>query len=867
SHGSSDGCKRNHLLTAWACSCVKVLLDSCGAAPLLLLPDLCCSGLGPSGAAELVLSRDARSSAKQTKPSTINIVNWREGKSFIIIIITIIIIISIIIIIIIIIIINRGEGFGPGLAPLESAHRRLYASGRAAELSPETDALSPCSRSPAPQARSPDTAVPRPGSPPSVRSPRGSSEHTQTAGTIERLMLPGQNASRKPLQDSRFTRTWKMQTPETKMELLVAGDAASSQAFSSTGTLPLQPNNPLSRKLNKILETRLDNDKEMLEALKSLSVFFMENSLRSRRNLRGDIERRSLSINEEFVHIFKEVKEELESIHEDVQAMSSCCEEMTNRLTAAKEQTQGLIVKTNKLQGENHRLEVRAQVAQAFLSKFQLSSAEIVALHSARDGPINEDFFMALNRVKSIHEDVKVLLRTNQQTAGLEIMEQMAVLQESGYEQLYRWAQNECRGLTQEACDVPPVLSRAMEALQDRPVLYKYTLDEFGTARRSAVVRGFIDALTRGGPVGTPRPIEMHSHDPMRYVGDMLAWLHQATASEREHLEALLKQVTLQGLEENMQEVIGHITEGVCRPLKVRIEQVIIAEPGAVLLYKLSNLLKFYHCTISGIIGTSVSALLMTMDEMHMLSKKMFFNSLSLHASRLMDKVELPPPDLGPTASLTQTLSLLREVLASHDSSVLPLVARQADFAQVLLCILDPLLQLCTVSASNLGTADMATYMVNSLYMMKTTLALFEFTDKRLEMLEFQIEAHLDTLINEQATFVLTRAALSHIYSCVQQHRAEQGPLACIPGMDSASLKAAMVQFDRYLASPDILVMPQLNFLLSAAIKEQIFRQSTDLVCRAYGEIYKVVTDPSNGYKDADCVLHRTPEQGASRTE
>lgn len=37
----------------------------------------------------------------------------------------------------------------------------------------------------------------------------------------------------------------------------------------------------------------------------------------------------------------------------------------------------------------------------------------------------------------------------------------------------------------------------------------------------------------------------------------------------------------------------------------------------------------------------------------------------------------------GPTASLTQTLSLLREVLASHDLSVLPLDARQADFAQM----------------------------------------------------------------------------------------------------------------------------------------------------------------------------------------
>lgn len=48
---------------------------------------------------------------------------------------------------------------------------------------------------------------------------------------------------------------------------------------------------------------------EMLEALKALSVFFNENTLRTRRNLRGDIERRSLAINEEFAHIFKEVKE------------------------------------------------------------------------------------------------------------------------------------------------------------------------------------------------------------------------------------------------------------------------------------------------------------------------------------------------------------------------------------------------------------------------------------------------------------------------------------------------------------------------------------------------------------------------------
>lgn len=49
----------------------------------------------------------------------------------------------------------------------------------------------------------------------------------------------------------------------------------------------------------------------------------------------------------------------------------------------------------------------------------------------------------------------------------------------------------------------------------------------------------FLDALTRGGPGGLPRPIELHAHDPIRYVGDMLAWIHQAMATEREFLESV----------------------------------------------------------------------------------------------------------------------------------------------------------------------------------------------------------------------------------------------------------------------------------------------------------------------------------------
>ena len=76
-------------------------------------------------------------------------------------------------------------------------------------------------------------------------------------------------------------------------------------------------------------------------------------------------------------------------------------------------------------------------------------------------------------------------------------MEEMALFQEAGYERLYRWGQTKTRSLTSEEIEVSPTLQRAMKALSDRAVLFRYTLDEYANARKSTTVRGFIEALTR----------------------------------------------------------------------------------------------------------------------------------------------------------------------------------------------------------------------------------------------------------------------------------------------------------------------------------------------------------------------------------
>ena len=100
------------------------------------------------------------------------------------------------------------------------------------------------------------------------------------------------------------------------------------------------------------------------------------------------------------------------------------------------------------------------------------------------------------------------------------------------------------------------------------------------STRQASTLTAFLDALTRGGPNGLPRPIELHAHDPTRYVGDMLAWIHQTTASEHEFLEGLfgvkekrrmvgaVREVGGEG-EKMVREALDKDLEGLSRPLKV----------------------------------------------------------------------------------------------------------------------------------------------------------------------------------------------------------------------------------------------------------------------------------------------------------
>lgn len=76
---------------------------------------------------------------------------------------------------------------------------------------------------------------------------------------------------------------------------------------------------------------------------------------------------------------------------------------------------------------------------------------------------------------------------------------------------------------------------------------------------------------------------------------------------------------------------------------------------------------------------------------------------------------------------------------------------------------------------------------------MQTALARLEFTGSQLELLQAQLDAHLDALVNEQAAHILRETNVAGAYATLQE--TSDQPLSARVGMDPTTLRAAMVRW------------------------------------------------------------------------
>lgn len=65
---------------------------------------------------------------------------------------------------------------------------------------------------------------------------------------------------------------------------------------------------------------------------------------------------------------------------------------------------------------------------------------------------------------------------------------------------------------------------------------------------------------------------------------------------------------------------------------------------------------------------------------------------------------------------------------------------------------------------------------------------------------------------------------------------------------------------DYLLASPDSMLLPQINLLSSSKHKKAVQKRAFDVLLAIYKQLYENVHNPVNLYEDPNSILNKTPE-------
>ncbi|KAK5966375.1 Component of oligomeric golgi complex 6 [Trichostrongylus colubriformis] len=617
--------------------------------------------------------------------------------------------------------------------------------------------------------------------------------------------------------------------------------------------------NPIKRRIDKLVASKLHNDPEFLKVVDYVAPMVENLDIHTERRLLRNLEKRQMKLNKDYLQEFEKVNAHVQDFAEKVRTMHKICSDLTNRIQQNKEKTQDLLSKTSALQNQKKRLESKQKAIDDFLGRFSLNDHEKRALEgNTKDGTITSDFFPALARAREIYVDSKELLRSSgEHSAAVEIMEEMSQTLEKAYEVLYRSIQRECRILSADYVEMKAVLCQSFAALQEREVLLKYALDEVCTARKNQILRLYIDALTKGTH-SNGKPIELMSHDPLRYMGDMLAWIYEALEGEKELLQMLLKECDPQVIRENSMSLLSQISSALCRPFKLRVEQALAGESDSVVLYRLSALFIFYAEKMTPQIGAD-SELARTVDELNQLTLNIFYSGLNGSVQKILSKMGAPDYDLLPVSAVHQILMLLRDVLDSHDGAMASRQNAEEEFNKIFSCVLDPLYRSVQVAATHLHSPlDVAVYTLNCLSAIYSLVILYPFTDSRLEMIKALMEGNEDVLVSEEASTILANTGLISLYQKAAAHDRNQGPLSAIPGMDASTVNQILSQFDVYLSQPDNYQLDQVAKISSVRTRESVQQRTVDNVVAAYSVVIKKLEDPFNAYQN---VTFKSVEQ------
>ncbi|CZS98370.1 related to COG6-conserved oligomeric golgi complex [Rhynchosporium agropyri] len=635
---------------------------------------------------------------------------------------------------------------------------------------------------------------------------------------------------------------------------------------SPTGAQPRS--NPLASKVTSVLSASYA-DSDIRDALTLLDQRDIQNNAETRRQLRLDVQKEVLESNGDIIEEFGHVAEQLKRIGLTIASLNQGCEEMKRHISAAHLETAPVLEEAFELMKQKEQVESKQQLLRAFNAHFIMSDDDISMLNLIAE-PVNEKFFSNLARAKKIQNDCEILLGTENQRLGLEIMEQVSKNLNGAFQKLYKWIQREFKSLNLENPQISSSIRRALRVLAERPSLFQSCLDFFAEAREHILSDSFYTALTGTSVAGEEntsiKPIELAAHDPLRYVGDMLAWTHSATVSEREALEVLFisdgdeiaKGIqagrdsepwnriaaedegasSFDGLKA-LNELVDRDITGVARVLRQRIGQVIQSHEETITAYKIANLLNFYRVTFSKLLGND-SILLDSLSTLEESAIRQFRVLMRDHVASLQSDTQPVPSNLQSPDFLHEGLKQLTAIMKTYETSFTSPESREAEFQPILAEAFDPFMTGTQNMAKSLPSPADSIFSINCLLSARIILAPFDFTASRIAKVDSSIESYSTTLSDLQYTFFRKSSALEPLIQALAPLTTSKEDLRSIRTLEPfqpTALSQASQTLDDFLPSALMDATENLKQLQSSKLVTEITERAAEKFCDDFEEV------------------------------
>ncbi|KAK3674590.1 Golgi transport complex subunit 6 [Recurvomyces mirabilis] len=641
-------------------------------------------------------------------------------------------------------------------------------------------------------------------------------------------------------------------------------DSAKSVLSPLSLGVPAPRSNALQNRVTSVLSASYA-DLEIRDALSGLDERDLRNTATTRRHIRLDVQGELIQCNGEIVQDFGKVAQQLKRIGAAIENLNASCAEMRKHIGAAHQETGPMLDEAKSILSDRQQVEKKQLMLNAFTSHFVVSDADLSLLTSTAE-PVDDGFFRVMTRVKKIHNDSQVLLGSENQRLGLEILEQSSRQLNAAFQKLYRWVQREFKTLDLENPQISSAIRRALRVLAERPTLFQNCLDFFAEARENIMSNNFYAALT-GAPVDQDHPvlgkaIELSAHDPLRYISDMLAWAHSATVSEREALEVLfisegdeIAKSIQAGIEsepwsreddetttavfdgkEALSQLVDRDLTGVFRQLKQRTEQVVQSHEVAALAYKISNLLSFYSSIFANLLGRD-SALLETLRSSSETALRSFRSIMRDNVINLHTGLAISPTDLAPPEFLTEALETLSVLMKSYGTSIVTADRNQRieGFQPVLQEALDPFLAGCENITKRLQNPNNHIFALNCLLKTRESLRQYAFADKS-EDLQPRLDDHERELTETVHTRFLHESGLATL---VDNITSAQDLAASYK--DPKQLSSVAQQLDAFLPAATEDARAFLGQLEDKVLVRRIIEHAAEGFCEDFEEIEDLI--------------------------